>query len=188
MKPALVVVGLGNPGTQYERTRHNIGFQAVDAIAKFCDVGDWEPKDKFRVIQCEARIVAAPVLLVKPQTYMNDSGTAIRKIVDFYKLNPADQLLVICDDIDLPLAQPRLRHSGGPGTHNGLKSIVALLGEEFTRLRIGLGTPPAGMDLANWVLSIPSAEEQRAFEGVFATLPEVLKTFVLGSEDGSALR
>ncbi len=127
----------------------------------------------------EGRIVAAPILLVKPLTFMNRSGESLRKIMDFYKLDPAAQLLVISDDIDLPFGTHRLRRSGGPGTHNGLKSIVEQFGEAFPRLRIGLGTPTAGADLATWVLSAMTSEEQKDLGEVYAELPDIVRTFVM---------
>jgi len=103
----------------------------------------------------------------------------VRKIVDFYKINPAVQLLVLCDDIDLPLGETRLRLTGGPGTHNALKSIVATLGEAFPRLRIGLGSPAAGTDLAAWVLSVPTQEERRTLGATIATIPDKVKAYIL---------
>lgn len=185
VKPSLLIVGIGNPGLSYARTRHNVGFQALDLLGSASGEGEWKPQQKFDAVIMEARVVTAPVLLVKPTTYVNRSGESIRKLVDFYKLDPAGQVLVVVDDIDLPLAQLRLRMHGGPGTHNGLKSIVETIGEGFARIRIGLGLPQHGEDLANWVLSIPPPEEQAALEGVYATLPEVVRSFVMG-EQGNA--
>lgn len=180
MKPSLVIVGLGNPGKEYDKTRHNIGFMALDVLSQEYGQSDWQDKQKFSADIQEARIGVAPVLLVKPKTYMNLSGDSIRKIVDFYKLNSAEQILVISDDVDLPLGELRLRMSGGPGTHNGLKSIVDTLGEEFPRLRIGLGNPPAGADLSSWVLSRLTTEEKDQFEEKFGDLAAMISEFVLG--------
>lgn len=179
MKPAIVIVGLGNPGASYERTRHNAGFQAVDLLQQSFGEGEWRDAQKFLSVTCEARIVTAPVLLVKPQTYMNRSGEAVRKLVDFYKLDPVHQLLVLCDDIDLPLGGIRYRDKGGPGTHNGLKSIVESLGEAFPRLRIGIGAQPAGEDLAAWVLSIPPKDEEQALQKALAEIPKRVREVVL---------
>ncbi len=180
MKPTLVVIGLGNPGKSYEHTRHNAGFQALDALAADYGVGEWEDKQKFNAAVREARIVTVPVLLVKPSTYMNRSGEAMRKIVDFYKLNAAEQVLVLSDDIDLPLGELRFRKKGGPGTHNGLRSIDALFGESYPRLRIGLGTRPPEFDLAAWVLSVPPEEERRELEAAYRRVPGVVKEYVMG--------
>ena len=179
MKPSLVIAGLGNPGSSYERTRHNVGFQAADVLAAACGKSPWREHQKFQALVQEARIVTVPVLLVKPLTYMNRSGESLRKIMDFYKLTAAQQLLVLCDDIDLPLGTVRLRRLGGPGTHNGLKSVVEQFGEGFVRLRIGLGVPPAGSDLAAWVLSVPPLPEQEELTRVLQSLPETVRSFVL---------
>ncbi|PIR48770.1 aminoacyl-tRNA hydrolase [Candidatus Peregrinibacteria bacterium CG10_big_fil_rev_8_21_14_0_10_55_24] len=179
MKPSIVIVGLGNPGASYGRTRHNAGFKAVDLLRESFGEGEWKDAQKFLSQTCEARIVTAPVLLVKPQTYMNRSGEAVRKLVDFYKLDPAHQLLVLCDDIDLPLGEIRYRDKGGPGTHNGLKSIVECLGEVFPRLRVGIGAQPAGEDLATWVLSVPSKEEEQTLQESLTTIPERVREVVL---------
>lgn len=178
MKPSLVIVGLGNPGKAYERTRHNAGFHALDRLAAEYGTGDWK-QSKFAGETCEARIGIAPVLLLKPHTFMNLSGEAVRKVVDFYKLDPAQNLLVLCDDIDLPLATPRLRKSGSAGTHNGLKSIIEHIGEGFPRLRLGIGPKPEKVDLANWVVSAFSEEERKAMEGLYAVVPDIVKEFVV---------
>lgn len=180
MKPSLVIVGLGNHGSSYERTRHNLGFRALDALAKEFGEGDWVQSDKFDAVVQEARIVASPVLLVKPQTFMNLSGETVHKLVDFYKLDPASQVLVLTDDIDLLIGTVRIRKNGGPGTHNGLKSVVEHIGEEFPRLRIGLGMPAPGEDLAAWVLSSPSPEEEGILKKVIQEIPEIVKKFVVG--------
>jgi PTH1 family peptidyl-tRNA hydrolase len=112
---------------------------------------------------------------------MNRSGECIRKLVEFYKLNPREQVLVISDDIDLPLGEIRVRMKGGPGTHNGLRSIVVTLGEEFPRIRVGIGTQPTGEDLATWVVSAFSNEEQKTIGSTLKTLPEKVKEFVMES-------
>ena len=188
MKPSLVIIGLGNPGAQYAETRHNLGFRAVDLLAVKSGEGkpfdatqaQWQDKQKFLAQTCEVHIAEVPVLLVKPQTFMNRSGECVRKVTDFFKLDTQKQLRVISDDIDLPLGEIRFRENGGPGTHNGLKSVVEQIGEGFPRLRIGLGTPPAGTDLAAWVLSIPSKEEvetlKRKLSGVSRHVETFLKT------------
>ncbi len=183
MKPSIVVVGLGNPGAGYASTRHNAGFRAIDVLAQAFGEGEWRESGKFLSFTQESRIVTAPVLLVKPQTYMNRSGEAVQKLVDFYKLDPASQLLVLCDDIDLPLAELRLRRKGGPGTHNGLKSIVHVIGENFPRIRIGLGTPPAGVDLSAWVLSAFPAEDATAVDSALRELPGMVRAFALGDAE-----
>lgn len=178
MKPALIVVGLGNPGPSYERTRHNLGFRAVDVLAEVYGEGEWREKQRLLAQTREGRVVTVPVLFVKPQIYMNRSGEAVRKVIDFYKINPMEQLLVVCDDRDLPLGEVRLRRKGSAGTHNGLKSVADVLGEEFSRMRVGLGMQPPGADLAAWVLSVPTEEEGNILRDACAKLPELLKQFV----------
>lgn len=180
MKPSLFIIGLGNPGKEYERTRHNAGFRSVDLLSKTFGEGEWTENQKFFCRMQEARIVAVPVMLVQPTTYMNRSGECIRKLVEFYKLNSRQQILVLCDDIDLPAGEVRLRIKGGPGTHNGLRSIVVVLGEEFPRIRIGIGGTQTKLhDLASWVLSVPPKEEQEKLDNAIATLPEKVKEFVM---------
>jgi PTH1 family peptidyl-tRNA hydrolase len=179
MKPSLVIIGLGNPGKNYEKTRHNAGFQAIDRLSKEWAEGEWTEKQKFNSLTQDARIVTFPVLLVKPHTYMNRSGEAVKKIVDFYKLDHSQQILILTDDIDLPLGTLRLRKKGGPGTHNGLRSIVTIFGEDFPRLRIGLGEGPKGEDLATWVLNVPPPEEQAVLGKSYDEIPEMVKNFVM---------
>ena len=182
MKPSFLLVGLGNVGKQYERTRHNIGFFAVDRAAEELKAGTWKDHPRFQSLIAEAEIDGVSIFLVKPTTLMNRSGEAIRKLTEFYKLNPAKDILVCCDDIDLPLGTDRLRMNGGPGTHNGLKSIVDCVGEDFPRFRIGLGSQPEGMDLAAWVLSVMSKEERVALEpSLKKTLDSVREVLRAGS-------
>jgi PTH1 family peptidyl-tRNA hydrolase len=180
MKPALVIFGLGNPGAQYERTRHNAGFMAIDALSSEFGQDDWQDKQKFDAFILEARVGVAPVLLVKPKTFMNLSGDCVRKVVEFFKIDPASQVLIISDDIDIPLGELRLRMNGGPGTHNGLKSIVDTYGEDFPRLRVGIGNPPAGQDLSNWVLSKMTKEESDTLQKSFEDLPSLVEKFIIG--------
>lgn len=179
MKPTLVIIGLGNPGKAYEKTRHNAGFHAVDTLAEVYGTGAWKAMEKFAGDACEARIGIVPVLLLKPHTFMNLSGEAVRKVLDFYKLDPATNILVLCDDIDLPLGTPRLRKSGSAGTHNGLKSIIEHIGEGFPRLRLGIGPKPEKVDLAAWVTSAFSGDERKVMDGLYAVVPEIVKGFVL---------
>ena len=179
MKPNFLCIGLGNPGKQYERTRHNLGFLAVDHAASLLQGSPWKEVPRFRSLISETEIEGISCFLVKPITFMNCSGEAIRSIVDFYHMDPATQILVCCDDIDLPLGTNRLRMSGSAGTHNGLKSIVDCIGEQFPRLRIGLGPKPQEIDLAAWVLSSMNDEEkeklQPSIQYLLTAMKEVLK-------------
>jgi PTH1 family peptidyl-tRNA hydrolase len=168
LKPVLVV-GLGNPGREYERTRHNVGFAALDRLAQKLKCS-FRSKARFSAQVAEAGGgEAGKVTLAKPQTFMNRSGSAVQSLLFWLKITPA-QLLVVVDDADLPLGQIRLRASGGSGGHNGLRSIIeALAGnEEFARLRIGIGrTAPAGTDITGHVLGrFAPAERQGAEEAV----------------------
>ncbi len=179
MKPDFLLVGLGNPGKEYAHTRHNAGWLALDAVTKELGAGEYSDHQKFLCTAAEGVYDGKNILLVKPTTYMNRSGECIRKLIDFYKLDPASKMLVICDDIDLPAGTHRLRMTGGAGTHNGLKSIVETFGESFPRHRIGLGSHPEQMDLVAWVLSRLSKEELKtmlpAFNAVLESMKEVMK-------------
>jgi len=152
-----LIVGLGNPGSRYELTRHNSGFLIVDQLVdKYVSSGF---KEKGKVLLAEAAIGGEKVLLAKPQTFMNLSGQGVIPLAQFYKIAPAD-ILVIYDDLDLEVGKIRLRPQGGSGGHNGIKSIIQLLGtEEFPRLKIGIGRPPANWDTADYVLSRFTSEE-----------------------------
>lgn len=160
----LVVVGLGNPTTKYERTRHNIGFRAVDALASELS---WE--QRFKALACKTTTRALGVTgqervvwLLKPQTYMNASGTSVRELLAFFKLG-ASQIVVVHDELDVPFGQLRLKWAGGEAGHNGLRSISQELGtQEYCRLRLGIGRPPKEFvgQIADYVLqAFPPAEE-----------------------------
>ena len=144
-----VVVGLGNPGPKYAGTRHNVGFEVVDYLAAAPSVPPF--RGRFQALVAEAKEDGEAVLLVKPETFMNLSGRAVRQVLDFYKLTPAD-LLVVSDDIALPLGKLRARAKGSHGGQNGLRDIQAQLGtDEYPRLRLGVGSPGGG-DAADYVL------------------------------------
>lgn len=133
-----IIAGLGNPGSKYENTRHNMGFKAIDAMAS--EFGIDVNRAKFKGLIGEGRIGSEKVILLKPQTYMNLSGQSVREIMNFYKI-PEESLIVIYDDFDLPIGSIRVRKSGGPGTHNGMKSVVQELGSrKFPRVRVGIGS------------------------------------------------
>lgn len=146
-----MIAGLGNPGAQYQYTRHNVGFTAINYLQD--ELKARPPKVKFNGLLYQAEVKGRKILLVQPQTYMNNSGECLRQVLDYYKL-PTNHLLVIYDDIDLPEGKVRVRAKGGPGTHNGMRSIVEnLKSEDFPRVRIGIGTPPhPEMALADYVL------------------------------------
>ena len=145
-----IIVGLGNPGTEYENTRHNAGFITINKLAEDLDF-DWN-HEKFNAIFSKGKVKGEDVILLKPLTYMNNSGIAIRQCMDFYKATPKD-VLVIYDDVDLPVGKIRLRQKGSAGGHNGMKSIISHLStSEFDRIRVGVGKDPK-ISMINWVLS-----------------------------------
>ena len=156
------ICGLGNPGKEYENTRHNIGYRVVDDIAR--GFGVEIRKSKFNANFVEIKHSGKRILLIKPLTYMNNSGDCLRKVAGFYKLE-LKRLIVIYDDIDLPVGVLRIRQFGGPGTHNGMKSITDALGsDQFPRIRIGIGSPPKFFDLKKYVLSSFSDEDRAVVE------------------------
>jgi PTH1 family peptidyl-tRNA hydrolase len=167
-----VLVGLGNFGREYERTRHNAGFEAIDYLAALYRIP--MTREKFRSILGEGMIQGEKVLLVKPQTYMNNSGEAVRAIMDFYKLEP-NKLVVVFDDIDLEPGAIRIRTRGSAGTHNGMRSILYHLGtEEFPRIRIGIGKPDPRFDLADYVLGRLDQSEQKAMNEAVEKVAEAV--------------
>lgn len=159
-----IIVGLGNPGKEYSKNRHNTGFMVLDALYEKLNANDWKEESKFKSVIAEVTINGEKVLLVKPQTFMNLSGEAVTKILSFYKANLED-LTVIYDDLDLPTGTIRIRDKGSAGTHNGMKSIVQLLGsEDFRRIRIGIesrGTiAPEKQGTSSYVLSDFTKDEK----------------------------
>ena len=156
-----LIVGLGNPGKQYEKTRHNTGFRAMDLLAG--KLGVRLDRAKFSALTGQGTYLGARLILLKPQTFMNLSGQAVREAAQFYKIPPA-LIIVLFDDISLPPGRLRVRGSGSAGGHNGIKSIIAELGsQDFPRVKIGVGEKPhPDFDLADWVLSTFSAGEEKA--------------------------
>jgi PTH1 family peptidyl-tRNA hydrolase len=154
-----VIVGLGNPGKQYEHTRHNVGFDVIDILAK--EYGISVTKIKHKALIGEGRVGSEKVLLVKPQTYMNLSGETLVDIYNYYKVD-SENIVVIYDDIDLDVGKIRIRKKGSGGTHNGMRSILKCLGtNEFPRVRVGVSKPRPGQDLADFVLSKFRKEESQ---------------------------
>ena len=152
-----IIAGLGNPGSEYAKTKHNVGWMLVDALAERLGAGDWRQHEKGLV--AEARIGAEKVLLVKPQTYMNNSGECIGPLMRWYKLEPED-VIAVHDDMDIPAGMVRIRKKGSAGGHNGIKSLIAHIGsEKFGRVRIGVGRPLPGWSVINHVLAPFSDED-----------------------------
>ncbi len=179
-----IVAGLGNPGLEYENTRHNAGFLTMDELAKQCGVK--LDQMKFKSDCGEAMLGEVRCLLMKPTTYMNLSGDAIAAAANFYKI-PPEQVLVIYDDLSLPPGKLRLRRKGSAGGHNGIKSIIAQLGtEEFPRIRVGVGAKPNPQyDLADWVLSKFSEEDMTALQPALEHAADAAKKIVSGDMNGA---
>ena len=154
-----VIAGLGNPGREYEGTRHNVGFMTLDALA---DKYNIDVREKaFKGLIGKGVIEGNKVILVKPQTYMNLSGESVRELVNYYKVDPESELIVVYDDISLAPGQIRIRKKGSAGGHNGIKNIIANLGtDHFMRVKVGVGEKPKNWDLADYVLS-PFTKDER---------------------------
>ncbi len=181
--PTFLLVGLGNPGREYRQTRHNIGFMAVDSLAGALDI-------RLSRLQSKALVGAgmdgeARIILAKPQTFMNLSGQAVSSLLRFYKI-PCGHLLVIHDDIDLPLGALRMRPSGGSAGQKGVASIIQQLGtQDFPRLRLGVGRPPGQRTAADYVLQDFTSAEQPDLEAVLARARQAARTFVHSGLDAA---
>lgn len=183
---AFLVVGLGNPGKEYLYTRHNTGFLTLDYIAERLSVT--VNRAKFNALTADAVIGGNRVLLIKPQTYMNESGVAVRQAADFYKI-PTEHIIVISDDISLPVGMMRVRRSGSDGGQKGLRSIITHLGsDKFPRLRIGVGEKPhPDYPLADWVLSEFTKEEQKVLFDEFGTAMSGIEKMIAGDFDSAMM-
>jgi PTH1 family peptidyl-tRNA hydrolase len=167
------IVGLGNPGAEYVSTRHNVGFEVVDELAR-----RWQVKlKKWRKVGTLALAKDHDALLMEPATFMNLSGEAVLSVGSFYKVNLADWLIVV-DDVNLPLGRVRMRKMGSAGGHNGLKSVIQHLGPDFARLRIGVGRGDPKWDLADHVLARFEPEERRSVEEAIGRAADAVETFV----------
>lgn len=171
-----LVIGLGNPGPKYLGTRHNIGFEVVDYLAAAPSVGSW--KSRFQSMVAETSENCEQLLLIKPETFMNLSGRAVRQAMDFYKLGPGD-LLVICDDLALPTGKLRLRATGSHGGQNGLRNIQDALGTpDYPRLRIGIDSPGEHRDAADYVLGKFKASERAVMDEAVSKAARAILTWV----------
>lgn len=177
-----IVAGLGNPGPDYAKTRHNAGFLAIDSIA--ASVGVKIDRLKFKALTAEAAIGGIRVLLMKPQTFMNLSGEAIAEAASFYKI-PPENIIVLHDEISFEPGKIRIRRKGSAGGHNGLKSIIAhLSSEEFPRIKIGVGQKPApDYDLVKWVLGKFSSDDILKLEGQFESIGKAVELMLVGKID-----
>ena len=178
-----IFAGLGNPSKEYEKTRHNAGFDTIDLLAEKLGIDLTEKKH--RAYCGKGMIGTEKVLLLKPQTFMNNSGESLRDAADFYKVEP-EQILVIYDDISLEPGQLRIRMKGSAGGHNGIKSIIAhLKTQDFPRIKIGVGAKPERMDLADYVLSRFSPAEREKMEESFREGAEAVITFLKDGKDAA---
>ena len=179
----IIIAGLGNPTKEYEGTRHNVGFQVIDKIAEKYNIA--VDAKKGRAYVGKGIIEGQKVLLVKPQTYMNLSGESIRELVDYFKVDPKEELLVIYDDISLDPGQLRIRAKGSAGGHNGIKSIIAHLGSEFMRVKMGVGEKPAHYDLADYVLGHFQKADRELVEEAMDRAVEAIAMMVQGDCAGA---
>lgn len=176
-----LIVGLGNPGTQYAATRHNIGFEVIDTIAEINNISI--NKSKFRALVGEGTIGGEKVVLMKPQTYMNLSGEAVSACRNWYKIANED-IIIIYDDVSLAVGQMRIRKNGSAGGHNGMKSIIGQLGTDvFPRVKVGVGEKPVGWDLADHVLGRFSEEEMKEICPRLKDVSKAVETIVAKDMD-----
>lgn len=177
-----MIVGLGNPGKQYDGTRHNIGFACVEALIKTADFSPWIEKKDFKCLQSDAMLGDTKVIVVKPTTFMNLSGDAVQAVANFYKI-PANKIVVVHDELDIPFGQIRVRTGGSSAGHNGLKSIIQHIGEEFGRVRIGIGPKdPPQIDGADFVLGRFSTEEKGHMPELLREVNAILSECAFGTE------
>lgn len=177
-----LIAGLGNPTKQYDKTRHNIGFDVIDALAEKYHISVTEKKHK--AMSGKGIIEGQKVILVKPLTYMNLSGDSIVEIIKYYNIEPQEKLIVIFDDISLSPGNIRIRKQGSSGGHNGVKSIISRINTNcFARIKVGIGEKPQGWDLADYVLGHFSLEERELMEGAIDDACGAVGSMVLGETD-----
>jgi len=172
-----IIVGLGNPGVPYRMTRHNIGFQVVDRLAKLSHIPI--RTKRFKSLYGKGGIDSQQVILVKPMTFMNRSGEAVKKVTDFFHLGMGD-LVVVHDDLDLAFGRIRFKQKGGDGGHQGVRSIIeSMAGNDFLRLKVGIGRPPVGKDPVEYVLGIFDEADQACLNEIFSRAAASLKVMLL---------
>ena len=179
-----VIVGLGNPSKKYDKTRHNIGFDVIDELASKLDI-DVKTK-RYRSLCGIGNYAGEKVVLVKPQTYMNSSGEAVKRIVSFYKLDPNKDLIVISDDINLDIGRMRIRKSGSAGGHNGLKNIIAhLKTEDFTRVRVGVGENGGSTELIKHVLGKFNRKDRAKIDEAIIQAADATEMIITDGEEAA---
>ncbi len=173
----MLIVGLGNPGRQYEATRHNAGFMVVGELARRAGVTDF--REKFSGRYARAVLAGKDVVLMMPDTFMNLSGQCVQPAAVFFKV-PLDEVVVVHDELDLPLGDVRLKKGGGHGGHNGLRDLIARMGDGFLRVRVGIGKPPPGFrgETADWVLGRFSTDERIGLDEIFARAADAVEETV----------
>jgi PTH1 family peptidyl-tRNA hydrolase len=177
-----LIVGLGNPGKKYEHTRHNIGFDVMDALADKYNISISEVKHK--ALCGKGVIEGQKVVLAKPQTYMNLSGESVVELLNYYKLQPEDEMIVVFDDISLEPGQIRIRKKGSAGGHNGIKNIISLTGtQEFMRIKVGVGEKPKGWDLVDHVLGHFNEQDRVSVEAAITEAVEAAEMMICGNVD-----
>jgi peptidyl-tRNA hydrolase, PTH1 family len=174
-----LIVGLGNPGTKYLLTRHNVGFIALDYLAKSVGVRNDDAKNEHKAQTVSFNWETTPIKLVKPQTFMNLSGESVAPLANFYKVQPSN-IIVVHDEVDLPFGRIQIKTNGSAGGHNGLKSLIEKLGtQEFTRVRVGIGRSPiAQVDTADWVLQKFSESEQEPLSEILNRVADAIESIV----------
>ena len=179
-----IIVGLGNPGKQYENTRHNIGFDVIEKLAEQEHVAVLEKK--YRAIIGKGIVEGQKCILAKPQTFMNLSGESVRQLLDYYKADETSELIVISDDVSLDVGQIRIRKKGSAGGHNGLKDIIAHLGHEsFIRIKMGVGEKPKGYDLADYVLGHFTPQERKVMDEAAARAADAIRAILAKGPDAA---
>jgi PTH1 family peptidyl-tRNA hydrolase len=181
-----LIVGLGNPGAEYQRTRHNAGFWYVDALARAAGAS-WRREREHQCELARARVGAAEVWLMKPTTFMNRSGAAVQALAAFYRIAPGE-MLVVHDEIDLPPGTARLKFAGGHGGHNGVRDVIACLGADFWRIRIGVGHPGEKEQVIGAVLSRAGADEQSLIDTALQRALDVAPLVVAGETQKAMLQ
>jgi peptidyl-tRNA hydrolase, PTH1 family len=181
-----LVIGLGNPGKEYEKTRHNIGFVAVEILSQ---QKEWKEKSKFNSLICETKIGSSKIILAKPQTFMNNSGDATSKIAKFYKIKNQD-ILIICDDIDLMAGTLRLRQEGSNGGHKGLESVLlSLKTQKIARIKIGVAekkTCKQNIPSEKYILKKPSEKTEKILKQSLKKIPEIVEFWARGGNNTTA--
>lgn len=183
MNKTILIVGLGNPGKDYDGTRHNIGFDCLDTfVAKNSEMDDWLAKKDLKCLMSNGRLGETRVIAIKPATFMNLSGEAVQAVSHFYKITPQN-IVVIHDELDIPFGQIRTRIGGSAAGHNGIKSIIQQLGEDFGRVRIGIGPKvPEQIDSADFVLKKFSSEQQEHVPALRKETLAIVTEYIYGSQ------